>query len=109
MTALTMTNGKPVPTFPVEGKARFNAIRLAKRGSGGFYCDFCGSVQPLGSGVIICRRCGSMGLKGFVGAGPVKAKCPVDDRCSARVWFDGVNSSPARLQRIHDDGHKEQP
>lgn len=98
-----------LPSFPVEGKKRFDAIRLAKPGNGGFYCDVCGRVQPLGSGAISCRNCGAVGLKGFVGCGPLKERCPVTDDCQVRVWFDGVNSCPARLQYIHDQGHKEQP
>lgn len=98
-----------LPDFPVEGSKRFTAIRLAKPGPGGFYCDACGRVQPLGDGQIVCRRCGSFGLKGFAGIAPIREACPVVEDCRERVWFDGVNSSPARLQRVHDTGHKEQP
>lgn len=62
----------------------------------GFYCQFCGEVQPLPNGVVTCRMCGGAGLHGFDNRKPVRAECPVED-CKEFVWDDG-GVNPGELQ-----------
>ena len=86
-------------------KRDFTPLRAPGRGQGGWYCDQCGYItRSLPSGMVTCSRCGSLGLMGFTGAAPRKMPC-LEGGCPHLVWFDGVNSYPARLLRIHNTEH----
>src|SRR3990167_4290148 len=76
----------------------FKPLRAPGRGPGGWYCDHCGyTTGRLPGGVVICPRCGSIGLMGFAGKAPMLMPC-LEGGCPEKVWFDGVNSYPARLR-----------
>lgn len=67
-----------------------------------FYCSECGTAQPLGSGIITCRHCGSGGLRGYSDT-PRVVRCTEPD-CGWSGWDDGeVNDDLRRhLRREHD-------
>lgn len=69
---------------------------------GGFYCSACGAVQGLGSGGIIsCRNCGHLGLRGY-SVLPRRVRC-ADPDCDWRGWDDGgVNDDLGRHEREHE-------
>ena len=68
----------------------------------GFYCSECGTMQHLGSGLITCRRCGKIGLRGFADP-PRRVVCP-HEGCDWTGWDDGeVNDDlKVHLRREHD-------
>lgn len=69
----------------------------------GFYCSGCGLIQPLGVGLINCRRCGSIGLRCFAHL-PLRIRCTVEG-CDWRGWDDGVNDDRGRhMRRVHEAG-----
>lgn len=54
---------------------------------GFFYCSSCGAIQPLGIGLINCRGCGHLGLRGF-NKRPIRVTCSIE-RCRFIGWDDG--------------------
>lgn len=63
-----------------------------------FYCPECGAIQSLGVGLINCRDCGSIGLRGF-DKRPRRVRCP-EDGCHFQGWDDGgVNDDLGRHRR----------
>lgn len=72
-------------------------MRVARHG--GWYCDDCG-VLALGlpSGMVNCRSCGGIGLRGYDNARPRRLTCP--DHPTWRGWDDGgVNDDIGRHRR----------
>jgi ribosomal protein L40E len=66
--------------------------------SGGFYCPDCGATFiRLPSGVVVCRRCGGLGLRGY-DRQPRRVSC--DEHPDWRGWDDGgVNDDLGRHRR----------
>lgn len=65
---------------------------------GGFYCSTCGAIHlSLPGGLVTCRRCGGLGLRGYDRT-PRRLTCPVHP--AWRGWDDGgVNDDLGRHQR----------
>lgn len=65
--------------------------------SGGWYCDNCGALyRTLGGGIIVCQKCGHLGLRGYERR-PRRVACR---DCEFTGWDDGgVNDDLGRHRR----------
>lgn len=68
------------------------------KGSNNAVCDECGTIQKMGSGVIVCRACGEFGLTPIF-ASEDEARDHQDDR------FADVNSELAYVHDVVGDDH----
>jgi hypothetical protein len=74
---------------------------MGKRLPSGWYCPECGMTQAPGTGVITCRNCGSLGLRGYHRIWPQRVSCK-EPGCAWRGWLDGVNPGMSdHLRTVH--------
>lgn len=75
------------------------------RACGGWYCTHCGARHDvLPAGIVSCRICGSIGLRGYSNQAPVPLACGFPG-CEWRGWDDGgVNDDAGNhLRSIHPE------
>lgn len=62
----------------------------------GYYCDKCGAIQPLVSGVVTCRVCGLSGLRGFNNNRPLRCACSADVKAA---WTEALKRRGVEVDR----------
>jgi len=83
--------------------AGWQALAYHKDNEQGWYCPKCGACyRTLGSGLIVCQKCGGAGLRGF-DRPPMPTICPVTG-CEWKGWDDGGINDDLGMHRRREHG-----